>query len=352
MTLKTTLLASAALMALSTAARAEGELHLYIWSDSIAPELIAKFESETGTKVNVVWVLSAEGVPALDLTEAVALTPGGGRMGSLAGGAFDSQLLDLATASTPRLVDVEVSEVEALISGAPKGARATLAVVPADQLPDHLWGALLERRRVCLDAALSGRQIVGLRAFHDGADHAMEGADERVTALLAGESSTSEITEDRALTALVPVTRLAISGGGPFADALEQAARLLGWQVQRAGNPETASGMMVGLSPLDAAVVMGHDVEASSTVLASALEGRAGYIGALGSLRMQQNRADWLAYRGITDLSRVHGPAGVDITARTPAEVAVSILAEFVAARRNGALAPQGNGAKAEKQAA
>ena len=53
MTLKTTLLASAALLALTSAARAEGELHLYIWSDSIAPELIAKFEAETGTKVTV-----------------------------------------------------------------------------------------------------------------------------------------------------------------------------------------------------------------------------------------------------------------------------------------------------------
>jgi xanthine dehydrogenase accessory factor len=283
-----------------------------------------------GTAVNVVWVLSAEGVPALDLTEAVALTPGGGRMGSLAGGAFDSQLVELAGISSARLVDVEVSEVEALISGAPKGARATLAVVPADQLPGHLWAALLERRRVCLDAVLSGRQIVSVRAFHDDDPSFMEGSDEQVVTMLGAAASTSEVTADRAVTALVPVTRLAISGGGPFADALEHAARLLGWQVQRAGNPETASGLMVGLSPLDAAVVMGHDVEASSTVLAAALEGRAGYIGALGSLRMQQNRADWLAYRGITDLTRVHGPAGVDIAANTPAEVAVSILAEAI----------------------
>jgi xanthine dehydrogenase accessory factor len=72
-------------------------------------------------------------------------------------------------------------------------------------------------------------------------------------------------------------------------------------------------------------------VETSSTILAAALEGGAGYIGALGSLRMQQNRADWLAYRGITDISRVHGPAGIDINARTPAEVAVSVVAEIVA---------------------
>ena len=62
--------------------------------------------------MNVVWAVSAEGVPGLDLSEAVALTPGGGRMGSLAGGAFDSFLVDLASMSMGRLVDVEVGEVE------------------------------------------------------------------------------------------------------------------------------------------------------------------------------------------------------------------------------------------------
>ena len=47
-----------------------------------------------------------------------------------------------------------------------------------------------------------------------------------------------------------------------------------------------------------------------------------------GSRRTQQARADWLAYRGVTDLDRVHGPAGLDIGATTPPEIAVSILAE------------------------
>ena len=59
-----------------------------------------------------------------------------------------------------------------------------------------------------------------------------------------------------------------------------------------------------------------------------ALASEVGYIGALGSRRMQQARADWLAYRGITDLDRIHGPAGLDIGAETPAEIAVAILAE------------------------
>jgi len=76
---------------------------------------------------------------------------------------------------------------------------------------------------------------------------------------------------------------------------------------------------------------MGHDVESSSRALASALESRAGYIGALGSMKMQESRADWLAFREITDLSRVHGPAGINIGAKTPGEIALSVLAEAVA---------------------
>ena len=63
----------------------------------------------------------------------------------------------------------------------------------------------------------------------------------------------------------------------------------------------------------------------------AALESDVGYIGALGARRMQENRADWLAYRGVTDLTRIHGPAGLDIGADTPAEIAVSILAEAIA---------------------
>ena len=277
------------------------------------------------TRVNVVWVVDNGGIPGLDPTDGVALTPGGGRMGSLANGAFDSQLVDLAAATSGRVVELQVGEIEALVSGLPKGSRATLAVMPADQLPTHLWQALLDRKRVVLDAQLDDGRITEIDVHVEGTD------DERITALLQSEATTSEVDEHRLLTALVPVTRLAIGGGGPMADAIEQAARFVGWQVQRAGNPDTATGLMLGLSPIDAAVVMGHDVETSSTILAAALEGGAGYIGALGSMRMQQNRADWLAYRGITDLSRVHGPAGIDINAHTPAEVAVSVVAEIVA---------------------
>lgn len=53
MTFKTSLLATTALLALTGAAAAEGTLNLYTWSDSISPDLIAKFEAETGIEVNI-----------------------------------------------------------------------------------------------------------------------------------------------------------------------------------------------------------------------------------------------------------------------------------------------------------
>jgi xanthine dehydrogenase accessory factor len=78
-------------------------------------------------------------------------------------------------------------------------------------------------------------------------------------------------------------------------------------------------------------LVVSHDLELAGPTLSTALSSQAGYIGALGSRRTQQARADWLAYRGITDLDRIHGPAGLDIGASSPAEIAVSILAEALA---------------------
>jgi len=79
--------------------------------------------------------------------------------------------------------------------------------------------------------------------------------------------------------------------------------------------------------------VLGHDVETSGGCLLAALQSNAGYIGAVGSHAMQQARADWLAYRDVTDLDRVYGPAGLDIGSHGPAEVAVAIVAQIIANR-------------------
>jgi xanthine dehydrogenase accessory factor len=224
---------------------------------------------------------------------------------------------------------------DALIAGVPEGASATLAVVPGSALPEEIWSLLLERRRVAISASVDGHLLTDM-ALHvpgTGPDVAAE--------LLEQDRTTSRLADGRLVTVFVPVPRLAVFGGGPIADALVEGAGLLGWQVAVSADPDVAAGHMASLAGIDSAVVMGHDVEASSRVLGAALESAAGYIGSLGSLRMQQQRADWLAYRGITELERVHGPAGIDIGARRPAEIALSVLAEAVAVRNGEGIEPE-----------
>jgi xanthine dehydrogenase accessory factor len=184
-------------------------------------------------------------------------------------------------------------------------------------LPADVWDRFRQRDPVCLKARLDGDRVLDVEAL----DPDMAGR--RV--------SGSQVEPDVVTSVFWPVPRLLIVGAGPVADALRAAADLLGWRIDVATDARTATGSIAALAGLDKLVVVSHDLELAGAALAAALDGEVGYIGALGSRRTQQARADWLAYRGITDLTRVHGPAGLDIGASTPPEIAVSILAEAMA---------------------
>jgi xanthine dehydrogenase accessory factor len=292
-----------------------------------------------GTRVDVAWVVDAEGLDQRDRAEALAITPGGGRVGPLLSGAIDPQLADLAGPGIGRgrLVEVEVGDVDALVAGLPSGGRARCLLVPAAELPGELWDLLTARAPVCLVTHVDGDEVVEttlrpITRSHDG-EGERGGLDDQVERMAAARVSGTAVMGDAVVTVLWPVSRLVVVGAGAVADALADAATLLGWRVQLAGDAATASGLIAGLSALDEVVVASHDLELGGRALAAALDTDVGYIGALGGRRAQQARADWLAYRGITDLERVHGPAGLDIGAETPAEIAVAILAEAVAVR-------------------
>lgn len=95
------------------------------------------------------------------------------------------------------------------------------------------------------------------------------------------------------------------------------------------------AGMTLG--PRDAVVVFTHDPKFDEPAIRAALATDVGYIGALGSRRTAADRAGRLRAAGVSpeDLARVISPSGHDIGAGTPAETALSILAEVVA-RRHG----------------
>jgi xanthine dehydrogenase accessory factor len=286
-----------------------------------------------GTRVDVAWPLSTDGLSFDPSVDALAFTPGGGRVGAMLGGALDLQLSELAQrqASTGRIVDLTVSEVDATIVGLPHGGQVRCALVPADAMPDEVWPLLLDRQPVCLVSTIAGDELTATTVY---LEPDIDAAPDPAADAFREGRSTVTVAEDLLITVLRPVPRLVVTGGGPIADALVAGAPVLGWQVIVEPEAQSAAGLMATLSTLDSVLIIGHDVEASSRLLAAALESPVGYLGALGSRAMQQQRADWLAFRDVTDLSRVHGPAGLDIGAQTPGEIAVAILAEAVAAHR------------------
>lgn len=80
-----------------------------------------------------------------------------------------------------------------------------------------------------------------------------------------------------------------------------------------------------------AVVLLTHDPKVDDPALLAVLPTPAFYVGALGSTRTHAKRLQRLAEAGISeaDRARIHGPAGLDIGARTPAEIAIAVLAEI-----------------------
>lgn len=296
------------------------------------------------TRVDVAWVVQTEGFgePAAgpggtwDPNEALAITPGGGRIGAVMRGCANDQLTQLARDRTNRLVQVSVGDLEAHLAGLPAGGRARCLLVEATQFPAELWERLRRRDPVGLVAHLDGDRVTSIDLYDAGT---IANAGDEAAQLFGRGVSGALVTDDAIVTALWPVPKLVIAGAGPVVDALRANAELLGWQVQAAAEPSSVTGLVAGLAPLDTIVVVGHDLEFAGAALQAALGSEAGYIGALGSRRIQQARADWLARRGVTDLSRVHGPAGLDIGSRTPPEIAIAILAEALAVRSGSPIA-------------
>ena len=151
-----------------------------------------------------------------------------------------------------------------------------------------------------------------------------------------------------------PPPRLLVYGAVDTAEALCRAAKLLGWttivadararfatrdRIPSADQllvawPEEA---LVQVEPDlgTAIVVLTHDDKFDLPLLTAALAGDAFYIGALGSRRNQERRRELLLEAGLTEeaLERIAGPAGLDIGAESPAETALSMLAEILAVR-------------------
>ncbi|TDQ83924.1 putative sulfurylase large subunit (molybdopterin cytosine dinucleotide biosynthesis) [Dongia mobilis] len=219
---------------------------------------------------------------------------------------------------------------------------------------DHIQALLADRQGVALVTELA-----------DGAQQLFTRADAPAdirTAIEADRSGEMEI-EGRKCFVLVrnPPPRLLIVGAVHITQGLAPMAALAGYDVTvidprrafatdqrfpdvhlRTDWPDEA---LLVLKPdfRTAIVTLTHDPKLDDPALIAALRSDAFYIGALGSRKTHAARLGRLRREGFDDaaLARIHGPAGIAIGAKTPAEIAVSVLAELTARRRGVDLPPK-----------
>jgi xanthine dehydrogenase accessory factor len=98
----------------------------------------------------------------------------------------------------------------------------------------------------------------------------------------------------------------------------------------------------IGLGPSDAVAVLTHDVKFDEPAIVTALARGCRYVGAVGSRKTQADRRERLRAAGVPEdqLVRLRGPIGLDLGGREPAETALAIVAEVVAARYGGSGVP------------
>lgn len=158
------------------------------------------------------------------------------------------------------------------------------------------------------------------------------------------------------LHALVPPARIVAIGATHIAQVLAELAKLAGYEMivvdprSAFATPERFPGTAVvaewpeaalpriGLDPFTALVVLAHVENIDDEALRLGLRAPVRYVGALGSKRNHARRVERLTAAGLTadEIARIKSPIGMDIAAQTPAEIAVSVMAEVIQAVRRG----------------
>ncbi|MCW2538901.1 MAG: xanthine dehydrogenase [Frankiales bacterium] len=297
-----------------------------------------------GRPVTIARVAVTRGFSSGNPADALAVTPGAPWAGGLLSGAADVELgrqLEQADGAGG-LVEIKVSDADAESVGLSCGGLAQVLFQPAADIDDAAWSLLAEQQPLCLVTELANPSHTQWAT----AESAAALADEAATVFARG-ASRLELTEDLLINALWPAPHLLVVGRGAIAEALQQVGALLDWSSAVIDDGDGARDAASSLRPGDACVVLSHDLNVSGAALLAATRAAASYVGALGSRRTQAARSGWLSKHGATEaqLDKIHGPAGLDLGALTPAEIALAIIAEAMAVRTHRSAASLRQGA-------
>jgi xanthine dehydrogenase accessory factor len=274
------------------------------------------------------------------------VTESGEMRGSVSGGCVESEVYEVCrevlAGAAPRLVTFGISDDQAFEVGLPCGGEIDVFVGEHDPA---LAETVRDRRAVVYTDLGTGAQRV-----------AFEGEDEQTDDLI--RSARSQLLGTVFADVYGPPPRLLVFGAIDTAEELCRGAKRLGWHTIVADArakfataerlpsadevivawPEEALAQ-VQPDHATAVLVLTHDEKFDIPALVGTLATDAFYIGALGSRRNQELRRERLLEAGVSEeaLERIHGPAGLDIGAHTPAETALSMLSEILAVRASRA---------------
>ena len=310
-----------------------------------------------GRRVALATVVETWGSSPCPPGSQMTISDKAGFAGSVSGGCIEtsvvSESLEVLREGKPALLSYGVSDEEGYAAGLACGGTVNVFVEPMDAallaafqgpkpfvravgLTSGRW-ALVRGDKVSGPLALAGAALAEARAAARGGNCRIERSGE----------------EPLFIQPVPPPLRMLIVGAVRIAQTLAPIAVEAGFEVtvidpRRAfAAPERFPAFAVvrewpdkalpalGLDPGTAVVALTHDAKPDDMALGLALRSSAFYVGALGSRKTHANRIARLQEAGYTEaeIARICAPVGLDIGARTPAEIAVAILAEVIAAK-------------------
>ena len=313
--------------------------------------LAAAFHKE-GQKVALATVLGTWGSSPRPVGAQLVVCEDGSFHGSVSGGCVEGavvlEALETLANGTCRLLEYGVNDADAFAVGLACGGTIRIMVEPVG-IGQGIAPSLLEN----LERADAARQAIGLRVNLDTWERAVLTPQSHPY-----EFSGSGGVERKIYTHIQnPPLRLVLIGAVHIAQFLAPMAQMAGYHVtiidpresfaspQRFLNqelivdwPEDALADLI-IDNRTALVTLTHDPKMDTPSLQAVLATEAFYIGALGSTRTHAKRRTSMLELGVlpAQFDRIQGPVGLSIGSNSPAEIAVSILAEITQCLRQKA---------------
>ena len=326
--------------------------------DSIDLEVLKTADGwiAAGQPCELITVIQTWGSSPRPVGATMAIRGDGRVVGSVSGGCIEDDLIervrkDGIVRTAPEMVTYGISAEEAFRFGLPCGGTIKLAIEPLSD--KSRIGELLQR--------LAAHELVARQLDLESG-----------TVQLATAAATDTLQVDCGVLTTVhgPRWRLLIIGAGQLSQFLARIATGLdyhvtvcdpreeyrtGWQVDGVEVVHAMPDDLVLQMQPDsrtAIVALTHDPKLDDLALMEALKSEAFYVGAIGSRVNNARRRERLKEFELTDaqLQRLHGPIGLYIGSKTPAEIAISVLAELTAVR-NGVAVPKAMEVAQAKQA-